>query len=89
MVTLHPKLAPVHAARARILFELKRNDEALQEMNVALKLDAGNSNYYLARAAVLKRLGRDREALADTQKSCGMDNKLACMSLKRAAQGAR
>lgn len=89
VVVLHPRLAPVHAARARILFELKRDNESLREINIALDLDAKRSDYYLGRGAILRRLGRVGDALADTRKSCAMGNVLACASLGQPSKGGR
>jgi tetratricopeptide (TPR) repeat protein len=78
VVVLHPRLAPTHVSRGKLLFDLKRYNEALDELNIAIDLDAGQGGYYFARAAILRRLGRDRGALWDIRKSCELGNIIAC-----------
>jgi Flp pilus assembly protein TadD len=83
VVTLHPRLAPTHFARAQMLFDLKRYHEALDELNVALDLEPGRNEYYFSRAVILGRLGRENDALPDIRKSCELGNVVACVVLKK------
>jgi adenylate cyclase len=52
-LTLNPDLAEAHAVKARILSEQNRNDEAVREIDIALRLDP--ESYQVNRAAGLLR----------------------------------
>ena len=52
-LALNPDLAEAHAVKARILSEENRNDEALREIDIALRLDP--ESYQVNRAAGLLR----------------------------------
>ena len=69
--------------RARVLYELKRYEEALQDINTAIALDASRSSAYMDRGAILHRLGRLEEAGQDLRKACEMGQALACFAAKR------
>jgi tetratricopeptide (TPR) repeat protein len=86
-VALHPGLAPVRLARAKILFNMKRYAEALDAMNVAIGLDSKRSDFYVTRAVVLKRLGRDYDAVQDMRRSCKLGQFMACALLDKEGAG--
>ena len=86
-VALHPRFAPVRLARAKILFNMKRYAEALDAMNVAIGLDSKRSDFYATRAVVLKRLGRDYDAVQDMRRSCKLGQLMACALLDKEGAG--
>jgi hypothetical protein len=83
VVTMHPKLAPVYGARARIRFELKHFPQALQDSNHAIALDAKRAEFYLVRGLTLKQMGRDDEAFSDFQQGCDLQNLVACFVARK------
>lgn len=80
---LHPRLAPVFYARARIQFDLKQHAEALRDLNTSLALNPDQSATYFSRAITLKRMGHEDEAMQDIRKSCDMKYVIACLAAQQ------
>src|SRR6185503_3592165 len=58
------RTAPTFAAQASSLIENQKFDEALEKIDIAIKLDAKNASYHLFRANTLQALARLPEAAA-------------------------
>jgi adenylate cyclase len=72
-LALDPNLAEAHAVKARILSEENRNDEAAQEIDIALRLDP-ESHHVNRCAGILKfRQKRLREAVGYWEKAVNLE----------------
>jgi tetratricopeptide (TPR) repeat protein len=65
----------VSLLRARALSGLDRHEEAMREIDAAVKARSCNASFQLARATVLVRAGRDREALLAVDRSLYLHEK--------------
>jgi len=63
-VGLMPKDADIIRARALVLADLEKYDEALADLNKAIELDSDNSTTYEVKSLVLTRMKKYDEALA-------------------------
>jgi len=62
-----------HGLSAMTLFDLGRNDEALEGMDRAVALNPGNANGHMWRGVVLGALGRREEAVAAYDRAKALD----------------
>ena len=70
-ISLDPNLAEAHAARARVLTADGRRDEALREIEVALRLDPESYEVNVAAASWNLAMRRFREAIPFYEKAAG------------------
>lgn len=72
LVELYPDSAVAYAARAGLETELLSLDAALYDWTEACRLDSDNTDFILAKADVLIRMGRKKDARAELDRAVEM-----------------
>lgn len=80
-VAISPKLGPIHYQLGVTYSILKRFDDALKEFDTAAALSPKDARVYYSKAMVLRYLGHVDEAKQLMQKSCDLENPVACLIL--------
>ena len=68
-LTLFPNSADMYNLRSLILNNKNRLDDALMDLNQAIRLDPKQRAYYSNRSHLLAKMGRYTEALKDIQRA--------------------
>lgn len=79
---ISPQLEPIHYILGVAYNNLGRYDEALQQYDIANSIKSDDDRVYYAKAMTLARLHRDIEAMQQMQKSCELNNRVACFLIQ-------
>ena len=73
----HPKFAPIRALLAKVLFSMRRPEEALVEITEARELEPGRTEYHYLEAMFAAQLGRWEAAELAAERALALDGSLA------------
>lgn len=83
-ISSQQKQPRVYIARGAVLFELKRNDEAMRAFDRAIQLQPGSANPYVQRARIRAELKDTKGALEDLNIAVGLEPENTWVLLTRA-----
>jgi tetratricopeptide (TPR) repeat protein len=77
-VTLSPRLAQIHYGLGVAYENAKRYQDAVSQFDMAINIKPDDSSFFYAKGLTLKRLHQDDLAMRQMEKSCELNNTVAC-----------